>query len=251
MKFTIITQARFGSSRLPGKVLKKINNLTLLEIHLKRLKNVNFEHSIVVATTNEKESDTIVSIAQNENCLFFKGSIDNVLERFYHVSLLTKSEYIIRVTSDCPLIDPKLINMVVKYTIDNNFSYCMTSEDFPDGVDIEVFKSKELEFAYLNANLLSDIEHVTPYIRRICKLNGTYGEFKCLEGNFSDVRMTVDEQTDLDTIHMLVEKLGINETWAVYANYIISNPVLFTNQQIIRNSGYIKSLKNDTKKANY
>ena len=70
MKFTIITQARFGSSRLPGKVLKKIDNLTLLEIHLKRLKNVNFETSIVVATTIENESDIIISIAQSENCLF-------------------------------------------------------------------------------------------------------------------------------------------------------------------------------------
>ena len=251
MKFTIITQARFGSSRLPGKVLKKINNLTLLEIHLKRLKNVNFETSIVVATTIENESDIIISIAQNENCLFLKGSIDDVLERFYQVSLITKSEYIVRVTSDCPLIDPKLINMLVKYTIDNNLSYCMTSEEFPDGVDIEVFKSKELEFAHLNAILNSDREHVTPYIRRICKLNGTYGEFKCLEGNFSDVRMTVDEQRDFDTIQVLVEKLGINESWPVYANYIISNPGLFINQQIIRNSGYIKSLKNDTKKTNH
>jgi spore coat polysaccharide biosynthesis protein SpsF (cytidylyltransferase family) len=143
MKITIITQARYGSSRLPGKILKRIGDSTILGIHLKRLKNVSFDHSIIVATTNELESEAIVSIAKNENCLYFKGSTDNVLERFYQASLMTDSSHIVRVTSDCPLIDPVLVSKVIQYAIENDYNYCMTSENFPDGVDVEVFKTEE------------------------------------------------------------------------------------------------------------
>jgi spore coat polysaccharide biosynthesis protein SpsF len=250
VKITIITQARFGSSRLPGKVLKKISNSTLLGIHLKRLKKTSFDHSIIVATTSEIESDAIISIAKEENCLYFKGSTDDVLERFYQASLMTDSSHIVRVTSDCPLIDPILVSKVIQYAVENDFNYCMTSEGFPDGVDVEVFKTEELKEAYFNAKLISEREHVTPFIRNKSKLNGSYGEFQCVEGDFGGVRMTVDEQSDFETIEVLVENLGIDKSWNVYANYIISNLNLFDNQQIIRNSGYLKSLKNDAKTKN-
>ena len=250
MKITIITQARFGSSRLPGKVLMKIRDLTLLGIHLKRLKKVNVDYSIIVATTNEIESDEIISVAQNEGCLYFRGSMDDVLDRYYHASLMTSSTHIVRVTSDCPLIDPILVSNVIQHTVDNDYSYCMTSEKFPDGVDVEVFKTEELKEAFLNAKLPSEREHVTPYIRNKSKLNRTYGEFKCNEGDFEIVRMTVDEKSDFNTVKILIENLGVEMLWFDYANYIISNPNLFENQQIIRNSGYFKSLKNDAKTKN-
>ena len=245
MKITIITQARFGSSRLPGKVLMTIGDSSLLEIHLKRLKKVNVEYPIIVATTNEIESEEIISVAQNEGCLYFKGSMEDVLDRYYHASLMTSSTHIVRVTSDCPLIDPILVSNVIKYAVDNDFSYCMVSEIFPDGVDVEVFKIEELKEAYFNAKLKSEREHVTPYIRNKARINGTFGEFKCTIGDFSKIRMTVDEQSDFETIKLLIETLGLEMTWFDYANYIISNQKLFKNQEIVRNSGFLKSLQND------
>ena len=245
MSFTIITQARFGSSRLPGKVLMKINELTLLQIHLKRLNNVNGFEKIIVATTIEPEADMIASIAKKEECMVYQGAIENVLDRFYNASKLVSSNYIVRVTSDCPLIDPFLIEQVVKFTKQNDFSYCKTSDFFPDGVDVEVFKKNDLEKAYLNARLKSEQEHVTPYIRKKSKSNHTFGEFKCIEGDFSNVRITVDELLDFNAIELLLKKLGYKSNWLEYSKYILTNPKLFLNQKIIRNAGYLKSLEND------
>lgn len=245
MKISIISQARFGSSRLPGKVLMKIRDSTLLGIHLKRLKKVNVDYSIIVATTNEFEAEEIISIAQKEGCLYFRGSLNDVLDRYYHASLIIPSNYIVRVTSDCPLIDPILVRNVIQYAIDNDYSYCMTSEKFPDGVDVEVFKTEELKEAFFNAKLPSEREHVTPYIRSKCKLNGTYGEFECIEGEFGNVRMTVDEKSDFINLKFLIDNLGLELSWLDYAKFITTNYNLFDNQHLIRNSGYLKSLRND------
>lgn len=247
MSFTIITQARIGSSRLPGKVLKKINGQTLLQIHLQRLKKVIGFEKIIVATTLEPESDYIVSVAKNEGCLIYQGSTEDVLDRFFHASQLVQSTHIVRVTSDCPLIDPVLICQVVQFALNNDFSYCFTSSNFPDGVDVEIFKKKDLEKAYFNARLSSEKEHVTPYIRNQSKSNGTFGEFKCNEGDFRNVRFTVDEQLDFEAIELLINKLGLNCCWLDYSDFILANPTLFFNQQIIRNAGFLKSIKNDRK----
>jgi spore coat polysaccharide biosynthesis protein SpsF (cytidylyltransferase family) len=250
MNLVIITQARFGSSRLPGKVLKKIGNKSLLELHLQRLKKVTVANKIIVATTHEPESEKIIAIAQNENCLFYRGSTEDVLDRFFHASKLFDSSYIVRVTSDCPLIDPVLVSKVIQYTIEHDFTYCMLSEQFPDGVDVEVFKTEELVEAYLNAKLQSEREHVTPYIRSKSKERKFYGQYECREGNFKEIRFTVDEEVDIKAIKMLLKHLGENADWIDYTNFIIAHPDLFPNQSIIRNSGYLKSLKNDTKPKN-
>lgn len=247
MSFTIITQARIGSSRLPGKVLMKINGQTLLQIHLQRLKKVNGFDKIIVATTLEPESDNIISVAKKEGCLIYQGSTENVLDRFFHASQLVQSTHIVRVTSDCPLVDPVLIYQVVQFALKNDFSYCVTSNKFPDGVDVEIFKKEYIEMAYYNARLPSEKEHVTPYIRNKSKLNGTFGEFKCNEGDFRNIRFTVDEQVDFEAIELLINKLGLNCKWFDYSNFIVTNPTLFFNQHIIRNEGFLKSIKNDRK----
>jgi spore coat polysaccharide biosynthesis protein SpsF len=242
MNIVIITQARFGSSRLPGKVLKKIGDNSLLELHLKRLKKVTIANNIIVATTNESESDMITAVAQNENCFFYKGSTEDVLGRFFHASQLFDSSYVVRVTSDCPLIDPALVNKVIEYTLEHDFNYCMLSEQFPDGVDVEVFRTEELEDAYLNAKLPFEREHVTPYIRNKSKQRKSYGQYDCQEGDFQAIRFTVDEEVDFEAIKILINHLGDDATWLDYTQFIIAQPNLFTNQNIVRNSGYLKSL---------
>ncbi|MHA8104564.1 cytidylyltransferase domain-containing protein [Aquirufa nivalisilvae] len=251
-KVIILTQARIGSTRFPQKVLKKIGEECLLSIHLKRLKKSENASKIVVATTFENESDKIVEIAMLENIEAVKGSTDDVLDRFYQAAKNDKPDFVVRVTSDCPLIDHRLIDQVIEMTVQNNLDYGanILVEEFPDGQDIEVIKWSALEKAWLEAKLPSEREHVTPYIRKNTDFNGGT-LFKAMNfpanANYNQVRMTVDEPSDLDTITLLISKLGLDESWKTYADYIVENPKVFENQKIVRNEGYIKSLEKDDK----
>jgi spore coat polysaccharide biosynthesis protein SpsF (cytidylyltransferase family) len=251
-KVIILTQARIGSTRFPQKVLKKIGEESLLSIHLKRLKKSENASKIVVATTFENESDKIVEIAMLENVEAVKGSTDDVLDRFYQAAKNEKPDFVVRVTSDCPLIDHRLIDQVIEMTVQNNLDYGsnILVEEFPDGQDIEVIKWSALEKAWLEAKLPSEREHVTPYIRKNTDFNGGT-LFKAMNfpanANYNQVRMTVDEPSDLDTIDLLITNLGTDKSWKVYADYIVENPEVFENQKIIRNEGYIKSLQKDDK----
>jgi len=151
-----VTQARVGSTRLPNKVLLKINDKTLLEYHLDRLTKSAEVNKWIVATTNEQGSDEIVKISNKFHISAFKGDTDNVLNRFYEAVKNENPDYIVRVTSDCPLIDSTLIDKVISHAIKNSLDYCRTSDCYPDGFDVEVFKFSELQFANFNAKLLSD-----------------------------------------------------------------------------------------------
>ena len=143
-----ITQARIGSSRLPGKVLLSIQNKSILAYHLENLIKSKTVFKWIVATTNEIGSEKIAEIANHYSLGVYKGDTINVLDRFYKASINEKPDYIVRVTSDCPLIDSELIDCVVEYTISNKLKYCSTSLKFPDGVDVEVFAFSELEEAF-------------------------------------------------------------------------------------------------------
>ena len=159
-------------------------------------------------------------------------------------------DYVVRVTSDCPLIDSELIYKVIDFTIKNNLDYGanILEELFPDGQDVEVFKFSALKEAFITAELKSDKEHVTPYIRN----NSTYcggDKFKSdnysNEFNYNSIRMTVDEVEDLEAIKILVEKVGDLNNWREYTDYIINNISLFKNQNNERKERFKKSLKND------
>lgn len=246
----IVTQARVGSSRFPEKVLQPLGEGTLLSTHLNRLKSSRLASGIVVATTFEEKSAEIIRIAQECGVEVFQGSTNDVLDRFYGAIKDKGADYIVRVTSDCPLIDPLLIDEIITMAISGNYDYVsnVLREEFPDGQDIEVFSFASLAKAWRKASLKSDREHVTPYIRR----NSTYNEgaeFKSnnfdAPSNFNSIRMTVDEPNDLESIKVLVRNIGLEATWDVYTRFIIDNPSLFYNQQIQRNEGYVKSLNQD------
>lgn len=252
IKVNIITQARIGSSRFPEKVLQMVDDYTMLGLHLYRLKKSRYGDNITVATTKEDQVEKIVSIANNMDVRVYQGSTSDVLDRFYQAasSLETNPEYVVRVTSDCPLIDPNLIDEVIQMTVSGDLDYGanILKQEFPDGQDIEVFKFSALEKAWKEARLNSDREHVTPYIRK----NSSYLNEKMFRSanyeapdKFSDIRMTVDEPVDLETIRILVKALGTDENWKTYTRYIVENPSQFSNQNIQRNEGYIKSLLND------
>ena len=246
----IITQARVGSKRLPSKVLMDINGQSLLELHLKRLKESKNSNGIVLATTFEKDSSEIIKNVKKINVSIFQGDTNNVLDRFYKVSIKFKPNYIVRVTSDCPLIDSKIIDELLEIAIRNKLDYVsnILIDSYPDGQDVEVISYNTLEKCFHEASLKSDKEHVTPYIRRNSSFNG--GAFFSSmniksEKDYSKVRMTVDEIEDYNAIKLLVKKLGIKKGWKDYAKFIINNPNLFRNQDKTRNEGYMNSLKFD------
>jgi spore coat polysaccharide biosynthesis protein SpsF len=250
-KTIIVTQARIGSSRFPEKVLQTLGDSTLLGVHLERLKKSKLANQIIVATTHENKSDQIISIANNAGIEAFQGSTEDVLDRFYQSVVHHNPDYVVRVTSDCPLIDAQLIDKVISMVQDNKLDYGanILIENFPDGQDVEVFTFKALQKAWKEATLLSDREHVTPYIRKNTDFNN--GDlFRAMNynapENFNHVRMTVDEPSDLETIAVLIQKLGTNKDWKSYTNYILEHQEILKNQKIIRNEGYLKSLNKDT-----
>ena len=246
----LITQARSGSTRLPGKVLKEINGKTLLQIHLDRLKKCKSVSEIIVATTTNNEDQIIFDKAVDWGFSAFRGSESDVLDRFYQAVKDKNADWIVRVTSDCPLIDPVLVDNVIDFVQINDKDYGsnILIENYPDGQDIEVFKFSVLEKAWKNAKLLSEREHVTPYIRNNSDNKG--GDFfsainyPC-DFDFSKIRMTVDEIRDFELIRILINVLGTHKTWLEYTNYIIQNNLTEINDSIIRNEGHLKSLKND------
>ena len=246
----LITQARVGSTRFPNKVISPLADTTLLGLHLERVKKSKLISQFCVATTNEIEVEKIIEIAKKSNVDVFQGDLNDVLDRFYQAAVRLKPDYIVRVTSDCPLIDANLIDSVIDITIKQQADYGsnMLLEHFPDGQDVEVFTFHALETAWNQSMLQSEREHVTPYIRNNSDFKGR-GQFKSVNfdapKNFNHVRMTVDEPSDLEAIDNLVAKLGKNQTWDVYTQYIIDNINEFNNQDIIRNEGYLKSIKKD------
>lgn len=246
----LITQARTGSSRLPGKVLKEIGGQSLLQIHLERLKKCTKVSEIIVATTNNLADSIIFDKAIEWGFSASRGSESDVLDRFYQAVKDKNADWIVRVTSDCPLIDPVLVDQVIEFVQKNDKDYGSNGliENFPDGQDVEVFKFSALEQAWKNAKLLSEREHVTPYIRNNSNFKGgdlfSAINFAC-ESDFSKIRMTVDEIRDFELIEILINELGAEKSWLEYVNYILEKDLIKVNDKIIRNEGFLKSLKND------
>lgn len=250
LKTILVTQARTGSSRLPGKILKEVGGKALLQIHLERLRKCKKVSEIIVATTVKDEDEIIYNKAIEWGFNASRGSELDVLDRFYQAVKHQNADWIVRVTSDCPLLDPVLVDDVISFVQEKDTDYGANGivEHFPDGQDVEVFKFSALELAWKNAKLVSEREHVTPYIRNNSDSKGgalfSSASFIC-ESDFSKIRMTVDEQSDLDVITLLIDQLGTEKSWLEYTNYMIENDLTTLNDQIIRNEGLLKSLRND------
>lgn len=250
LKTVLITQARTGSTRLPDKVLMEVNQTPLLKIHLERLKKSKNVDKIIVATTNSAKDNIIEKLALDWGYEVYRGSENDVLDRFYQAVKGIKPSWVVRVTSDCPLIDPLLVDKVIEFTQANNKDYGsnVIDETFPDGQDVEVFKFTALETAWKGAIKESEREHVTPYIRNNSNLKGK-DIFSAISYknniDYSKIRITVDEPNDFELINKVITELGFNKSWLEYTEYIINNKLYEINGNIIRNEGYLKSLKND------
>lgn len=239
-----------GSKRLPGKVLKKIQNKPLIEILMSRIKKSKLPSDIIVLTTKNKSDDVLVSFLESKEIKYFRGDEDDVLDRYYNAYKKFPCDYIVRITGDCPLMDPYLLDKVIKFSLNTESDYCSNifKESFPDGQDIEVIKNSVLINAWQKAKLRSEREHVTPFIIKNTNIRGgdlfKANAYESIQ-DYSKVRMTVDTLTDFNTIKILIDKLGVDEKWETYTKFILDNYEVFFNQKILRNSGYKESLKND------
>jgi len=202
-----IIQARMASTRLPGKVIKKIGNKTVLEHVIDRAKRINNCYKIVLATTDKRRDDVLEKIARKLKISVFRGSEEDVLDRYYQAAKFFKIDPVIRITADCPLFDPKIIDRALNLYFSDNYDYVSNVHPptFPDGFSAEIFKFEALEKSWRQADLSQEREHVHPYLYR--KL----GTFKI--GNlvnkkdFSYIRLTLDEKDDLTLIRMVYKKL--------------------------------------------
>lgn len=252
-KVLAITQARIGSSRLNSKVLLKLGTASVLDLHLKRLKKAKHLTNILVATTHEDGSDQILEIAKRQKCLSFQGDVNDVLDRFYQAAQAVKPDIVVRVTSDCPLIDPKYIDDLVQKFLATDVDYASNTLEptLPDGCDAEIMWFDTLEEAWENAKLPSEREHVTPYIWKNSDAKG--GElFSALMVKYapdrSQYRLTLDEPQDYLVLTKLVDTLGEDASMEDYVRALDEHPEWRSlNSSIKANEGYARSLEKDAK----
>ena len=160
-----IVQARTGSYRFPNKVLQKIGEHPMLWHVCNRLKDCRTLNMIVVATSKQSADRQIVDLAQRYDVRTYVGSELDVLDRYYRCATALDIKTIVRITGDCPLIDPMIVDKAVAYYLTNKFDMVETTKNFLDGIDTEVFSYKILKEAWEKSTDVSDREHVTPYIR--------------------------------------------------------------------------------------
>jgi glutamate-1-semialdehyde aminotransferase/spore coat polysaccharide biosynthesis protein SpsF (cytidylyltransferase family) len=247
-KVLAIIQARYDSKRFPGKVLKKINKKTILEILIKRLLKSNNISKIVVACSKNVKDKSIIDICKKLNIDYFSGSENNVLERFYKAAQKYKGLNIVRITADCPLIDSRIVDEVITNYFYKKVDYAsnINPPTFPDGLDVEIFKFSVLKKAYLNAKKKIDKEHVTPFIinnKQFKKFN--LRNFK----DYSSIRLTLDEQEDLVLIEQIVNKFK-NNLYFSFADilklYKAEKSIFLINSHLTRNEGQVLNLGQKT-----
>lgn len=249
MEIISIIQARCGSTRLPNKVLLDLEGKTVLEHVINRVKGSRLISDVFVATTIKKIDLIIVKLCAELGVNVYCGSEDDVLDRYYQISKLVKPKHIVRITADCPVIDPKIIDQVIDLHIKENADYTTNTfgETFPDGEDVEVFSFESLKEASEKAKLSSEREHVAPYIRN------NPGKFKHAslnyQDNLSNKRWTLDNQEDYEFLKIIFKNIyQQNPLFSMddILEFLKKNPEIEKiNNHIMRNEGYAKSLRED------
>ena len=209
-KIGFIIEARMSSKRLPGKVLFKVNKKTILEYLILRLKKISTKYfaKIIVATTNNNADSKIFEICKKNKFLYFRGSEKNVLDRVYKAACKNKIDVIVRITSDCPLIDLGIIDQAIKIYLNNKTDMVTNAHvrSYPDGMDVEVFSKKilkkSIKFAKLNQKFQ---EHVTMALRKNLKSFKILNIIAPTEICYPKLGLTLDEKADFLLIKKIIK----------------------------------------------
>jgi spore coat polysaccharide biosynthesis protein SpsF len=238
------------STRLPGKVLMEVMGRPLLSYQIERLRFSKRINEIIIATTTNKEDDPVAELAYKEGLKVFRGSEDDVLDRYYQAAKEYRAKHIMRLTADCPLIDPVICDLVIDEYLKSGANYVHTGPSFAEGVDSEIFSFKSLEEAWKKARLRSEREHCTLFFHNHPE------KFKkitmCNDTDDSKYRITVDRPEDFLVVKAVFE--GLYNTTNRYfgtgdiKRFLDSHPSIFQlNSSVVRNEGLIESLKEDRK----
>ena len=246
-----IVQARMGSTRLPNKVLMNLNGHPVLEHIINRLKESKCIDNIIVATSINPENESIVELCDFKGISCFKGNEEDVLDRYYQTCKyfdINSKDNIVRITADCPLIDYEVIDNIIDVHIKNANDYTSNTivPSFPDGLDCEIFTFSSLEYAWKNAVLSSEREHVTLYIKNHPEVFNIENILN--DKDLSDLRWTLDEKEDFEFINEIYSYFPDSDLFLT--NEILSildaKPnLLKINSKFKRDEGLDKSLKND------
>ncbi len=247
----IIIQARVSSTRLPRKVLKPILGGTAIEREIERVKKTKFCQKIILAIPDGKKDDALENAGKQSKVLVYRGSENDVLDRFYQAAKKFHLEHIVRITGDCPLFDWQICDEIIDFYLKNKLDYAsnVRPPTFPDGLDVEILSFWALEKCWKNAKLKAEREHVTPYIAnhpRIFKIGNLVRNGKDL----SALRLTLDEPKDLVLIRKIYGALYKKKKFFTLEDILKlfqqKPELLRINQSIGRNEGFLKSLQCDT-----
>ena len=239
-KIGIITQARMTSTRLPGKVMLIAGGKTLLDHHIERLQKTGYE--VAIATTVNTEDDIIEDFARSRAIPFFRGSEHDVLGRFHGLNAQCAYDIMVRVTSDCPLIDGSLITEGIEKYLASDDDYTYVSNCFPRsyarGFDFEIFSRTMLEEAFSLTNDPVDREHVTPFFWK--NKTGNYRQINISQKvNHGDMRITVDTEDDFKLMQLLIEKYHADSL-----NYLQIEMLLEQHPELVAINAHIEQKKN-------
>jgi len=229
MKVLAIIQARMGSTRLPGKVLRDLGGEPVLSRVLSRVQRMRRIHEIIVATTEKSADDAIEEAARRNGAAVFRGSEEDVLDRYYRAACSCQAEVVLRITADCPLIDPELSDQVTQRFLTERPDYAsnVLERTYPRGLDTEVMTVVALERAWQAASEPYQRMHVTPYLYQhpeAFKLLSVTGE-----ADHSQHRWTLDTPEDLKFLQAVYARLGKRQdfTWQDVISLVEREPELF------------------------
>jgi spore coat polysaccharide biosynthesis protein SpsF (cytidylyltransferase family) len=249
-KTFIIIQARLGSTRLPGKILKEINGKSLLEILLLRLEKVKGIAGICVATTEHENDDKVEDHVKKLGYPCFRGSTNDVLDRYYQSAKKLNAKTIIRVTSDCPIFSSEVLTEGLDTFVKNSLSYASNVQPptYPDGLDYSIFSFELLEQAWKSAQLKSEREHVVPWMWKNISYDSSakfYAQNLKAQKDISQYRWTVDEPEDFEYISNIYKYFNYDflVDWKKVLEKIDKIPS--RNSHLNRDEGLVKSEQED------
>ncbi|OIO54317.1 hypothetical protein AUJ46_03175 [Candidatus Peregrinibacteria bacterium CG1_02_54_53] len=246
MKTVAIIQGRMSSRRLPGKILEDIAGSPLLAHVIRRTKAADRFDEVIVATSADSSDDRVQDFCKMENVPCFRGSLNDVLDRYYQAAKSSGADRIVRLTADCPLLDPVVIRMVID-ALDEHYDYVSNAlhRTYPKGLDTEAFSLQTLARVWEQARLPSEREHVTPFIYK----NPTLFRIKEItqQTDRSTLRWTVDEQRDLDFVRAVYKELGdgVFHQEEILSLLKAHPEIQKLNEGIDPNEGYRQSLEED------
>lgn len=246
-KTVAIIQARMASTRLPNKVLADLGGKPMLAQVVARVRRAATIDEVVVATSVGPQDDAVEGFCRREGIGCFRGSEDDVLDRYYQAAHAFDAAVVVRITADCPLHDPRVIDSVVSAFVPGETDYVSNSIErtFPDGLDTEVFSVAALERAWREATWSSEREHVTSYIWKHPDLFRIRQVTQSVDR--SSMRWTVDEPRDLELVREVYRRLGDREFGQADVVRLLEDETLLAtvNAGIVSNEGYLISLQKD------